>query len=82
MSDSCVAKIVRAGRSQTVHLPSAFRLPGGLVRVRRVESGILLEPIVTDINAWFAALDRFIGIPFMEEERRQPPMPPAKDLFA
>jgi antitoxin VapB len=52
------------------------------VRVRRVEGGILLEPMVTDIDAWFAELDRFADVPFMEDGRRQPPMPPAKDPFA
>jgi len=82
MSDSGIAKIFKHGRSQAVRLPLAFRLPGDRVRVRRVESGILLEPMVTDINAWFAELDRFADVPFMEEGRRQPPMPPAKDPFA
>jgi len=51
------------------------------VCVRRVENGILLEPMVTDINAWFAELDRFADVPFMEGGRRQPAMPPAKDVF-
>jgi antitoxin VapB len=52
------------------------------VRVRRVEGGILLEPMVTDIDTWFAELDRFADVPFMEEGRRQPPMPEPEDLFA
>ena len=69
------------GRSQAVRLPMAFRLPGDRVRVRRVENGILLEPMVTDINAWFAELDRFANVPFMEDGRRQPPMPEAKDFI-
>jgi antitoxin VapB len=81
MSKSGIAKIFKHGRSQAVRLPLAFRLPGDRVRVRRVESGILLEPMVTDINAWFAELDRFADVPFMEEGRGQPPMPPAKDVF-
>ena len=29
-----------------------------------------------DIDAWFAELDRFADVPFMEEGRDQPPMPP------
>jgi antitoxin VapB len=82
MSETGVAKIFMHGRSQAVRLPMAFRLPGDRVRVRRTESGILLEPIVTDIESWFAELDRFAGVPFMEEGRRQPPMPKPKDLFA
>ncbi len=63
------------GRSQAVRLPQAFRLPGDRVRVRRVGEGILLEPIMTDIDAWFAELDRFADVPFMEDGRHPPPMP-------
>ena len=82
MPESGTAKIFMHGRSQAVRLPLAFRLPGDRVRVRRVEGGILLEPLMTDIDAWFAELDRFSGVPFMEEGRRQPPMPEEQDLFA
>ena len=81
MSDTGIAKIFMHGRSQAVRLPLAFRLPGDRVRVRRVERGVLLEPMVTDVEAWFAALDRFVDVPFMEDGRRQPPTPPAEDLF-
>ena len=75
MSETGVAKLFKHGRSQAVRLPLAFRMPGDRVRVRRVASGILLEPIITDTDAWFAALDRFANIPFMEDGRRQPGMP-------
>jgi antitoxin VapB len=81
MSDSRIAKVFMNGRSQAVRLPLAFRLAGDRVRVRRVKGGILLEPIVTDIDAWFAELDRFAEVPFMEEGRRQPAMPVPEDLF-
>ena len=59
----------------------AFRLPGDRVRVRRVERGILLEPIVTDLDTWFTELDRFADVPFMDDGRRQPPMPASEDVF-
>jgi antitoxin VapB len=81
MPDSGIAKIFKHGRSQAVRLPLAFRLPGDRVRVRRVERGILLEPLADNIDAWFAELDRFADVPFMEEGRCQPPMPPREDLF-
>ena len=81
MSESDIARISTQGRGQVVHLPRAFRLPGDRVRVRRVEGGILLEPIVTDLDAWFRELDRFADIPFMEEGRRQPPMPEAEAIL-
>lgn len=82
MSKTGIARIFKHGRSQAVRLPKAFRLPGDRVRVRRVESGILLEPIVTDLDAWFAELDRFADVPFMEDGRRQPATPDEEDLFA
>ena len=81
MSESGIARIFKHGRSQAVRLPLAFRLPGDRVRVRRVESGILLEPIVTDLDTWFRELDRFAELPFMDDGRRQPPMPEAEDVF-
>ena len=69
------------GRSQAVRLPRSFRLPGDRVRIRRVDGGILLEPIVTDVDSWFAELDRFADVPLMEDGRRQPPTPEAEDQF-
>ena len=59
MNESGIARIFMHGRSQAVRLPLAFRLPGDRVRVRRVEGGILLEPMVADLDAWFRELDRF-----------------------
>ena len=81
MADTGIARIFKHGRSQAVRLPLAFRLPGDRVRVRRVANGILLEPLAADIDAWFAELDRFGGVPLMEDGRRQPPMPESSDLF-
>ena len=76
------AKVFMHGRSQAVRLPKAFRLSCDEVRVRRVEGGgILLEPMTTDVDAWFAALDRLANPSFMEEGRDQPPMPETEDRF-
>jgi antitoxin VapB len=81
MSETAVAKIFMHGRSQAVRLPKAFRLHGSRVRVRRVKGGILLEPMMTDVDEWFAELDRFADVPFMEDGRQQPPMPEDEDMF-
>jgi antitoxin VapB len=81
VSETGIARIFKHGRSQAVRLPRAFRLPGDRVRVRRVEGGILLEPIVTDLDEWFRQIDRFSEVPYMEDGRRQPPMPEPEDLF-
>ncbi|HEY2981802.1 MAG TPA: hypothetical protein VGJ22_11520 [Anaerolineales bacterium] len=69
------------GRSQAVRLPRAYRLPGNRVHVRRVQNGILLEPMVIDIDDWFAELDRFADVPFMDEGLRQPMLLETEDLF-
>ena len=81
MSETGSARLFKHARSQAVRLPLAFRLPGDRVRVRRVPSGILLEPIVTDLDSRFAAMDRFADIPFMEDGRHQPAIPPPNDPF-
>jgi antitoxin VapB len=81
MSDTGIAKLFKHGRSQAVRLPLAFRLPGDRVRVRRVADGILLEPILTNLDDWFAAMDRFTDAPFLEEGRDQPAMPELKATF-
>lgn len=81
MSESGIAKIFKHGRSQAVRLPAAFRLPGDRVRVRRVATGIILEPITTDIDQWYKELDRFSSIPFMEDGRNQPASPENEGLF-
>ncbi|MFE0755884.1 antitoxin [Inquilinus sp. NPDC058860] len=75
MSKTGTARLFRHGRSQAVRLPKEFRLPGEAVRVTRVGNGVLLEPIETDIEAWFASLDRFAEEPFMPDGREQPTMP-------
>ena len=81
MAKLWVAKIFKHGRSQAVRLPLAFRLPGKQVRVRRTATGILLEPMAVDIDAWFAELDRCADVPFMEDGRKQPPMPAGRIRF-
>lgn len=77
------AKIFMHGRSQAVRLPKQFRLPGNEVRIRRVGNAVLLEPIETDIEQWFASLDEFRDIPFLAEGRpEQPPLPDDGDDLA
>ena len=63
------------------------------LRVRAAEHGrsmeeeareILRRAVGTpreDIDAWFAALDKFANIEFMKEGRQQPPMPAPEDSF-
>jgi antitoxin VapB len=80
-TDQPTAKLFQHGRSQAVRLPKEFRLPGKEVRVRRLGSAVVLEPIGTpfDIDAWFAALDAYADVPFMPKGREQPAMPKDDD---
>jgi antitoxin VapB len=81
MTEFATAKLFKHGRSQAVRLPKEFRLPGKEVRVRRLGRGVLLEPLEFDVDAWLARLAEYRDIPFMEDGRKQPPMPPARKIF-
>ncbi len=80
MAETGTAKLFMHGRSQAVRLPKEFRMPGNEVRVRRVGQGVLLEPVAFDVEAWRAKLDRYNDVPFMEDGRQQPPMPPGDEI--
>jgi antitoxin VapB len=58
LAKSKVAKLFKNGRSQAVRLPKEFRFRGDCVRVRRVKDGVLLQPMLTDVEKWFAEMDR------------------------
>ena len=81
MTRTAIAKIFTHGRSQAVRLPKEFRLPGTRARVSHVGDGVLLEPIASDVDEWFAELDRFADVPLLEDGRHQPPVPSYKDMF-
>jgi len=80
MAKSGIAKLFRNGRSQAVRLPQEFRFEGDSVRVRRVPEGVLLEPMLTDVKEWFAAMDRIGGDPLLKGGRKQP-RPQHRKLF-
>lgn len=78
MAKRGVAKIFQNGRSQAVRLPREFRFKGKEVRIRRIGQGVLLEPMVSDVRAWFAELDRLRPKDFMKGGRKQPKLPKRK----
>jgi antitoxin VapB len=43
-------KLLAKGRSQTVHLPKEFRLPGKEVLIHREGNRLILEPV--DVKGW------------------------------
>jgi antitoxin VapB len=69
------ARLFRNGRSQAVRLPRELRFEGDRVRVRRVGRGVLVEPMFTDVSAWFAALDGLGREPLLPGGRDQPAAP-------
>ena len=80
MSESGTAKIFKHGRSQAVRLPKEFRFEGDRVRIRRVDQGVLLEPLIPDATNWFDELDRFDAEPFIAKRRNQP-ITPRRKIF-
>ena len=76
-----IGKLFRNGRSQAVRLPQEFRFTGDRVRIRRVGHGVMLEPVISDVAEWFAALDRFAEEPFMQPDDRQQPPARKRDVF-
>jgi antitoxin VapB len=79
MTERVVAKLFRNGRSQAVRLPKEFRFRGEKVQVRRVNTGVLLEPVL-DAKEWFVRLDSAGPGDFMAEGRDQPITPSRKIL--
>jgi antitoxin VapB len=72
MAKNGLAKLFKNGRSQAVRLPKEFRFAGDSVRVRRVPEGVLLEPIVSNLKEWFAAMDRLGADALLKNGRKQP----------
>jgi antitoxin VapB len=73
-SKSAEAKLFWNGRSQAVRLPKEFRFEGDRVRVRRVGTGVLLEPVSRKrketIEDVFARMDAMGADPLFPEGRK------------
>jgi antitoxin VapB len=80
MAKTGVAKLFRNGRSQAVRLPQEFRFEGDRVRIRRVDQGVLLEPLISNAAEWFDELDRFNLEPLMVKRCNQP-ITPRREIF-
>lgn len=80
MAKTRVAKLFRNGRSQAVRLPQEFRFEGDCVRIRRIDQGVLLEPLIPNAANWFDEPDRFNPESFMAKRRNQP-ITPRREVF-
>lgn len=65
------AKIFQNGSSQAVRLPKEFRLTGKEVNISRQGNKIILEPIESSWEQWFASFELF-SVDFMALGREQP----------
>jgi antitoxin VapB len=78
------AKLFWNGRSQAVRLPKEFRFEGKSVRVRRMGTGVLLEPVTQakkeTTEEWFARIDALRGDPIFPEGRKQK-LAPIREYF-
>ena len=86
MPETGIAKLFRNGRSQAVRLPREFRFEGSQVRVCRLATGVLLQPLIADPAEWFAALDRLREERFLSQgrgkhEARNQPETPRREVF-
>jgi antitoxin VapB len=66
------ARVFWSGRSQAVRLPKDYRFEGKEVRIRRVGTAVILEPIPTDWS-WLDALSGPLDADFCEAAMEQPP---------
>ena len=80
MGKKGIAKLFRNGRSQAVRLPQEFRFEGDRVRIRRIDHGVILEPLIPDAAKWFDEMDRFNQEQFMGKRRNQP-ITPRREIF-
>lgn len=78
---SATAKLFTCGRSQAVRLPKEFRFEGTVVRISRIGSRVILEPLDAGHAMSWADIDKLGDQPFMPEGREQPPIPDDRAVF-
>jgi antitoxin VapB len=83
-SKQAQARLFWIGSSQAVRLPKAFRFEGDRVLIRRMGSGVLLEPIPKpkkeSVEEWFARMDAMKGDPILPNGRNQQ-LAPIREYF-
>jgi antitoxin VapB len=78
---SATGKLFRHGGSQAVRLPKEFRFQGTEVRITRVGTRLILEPIDAGAMPWHL-IDATGDATFMPEGREQPAEPADREVFA
>lgn len=80
MPNDQTARLFRNGRSQAVRLPQEFRFSGDRVRIRKTADGVLLQPMIADVQEWFAEMDRCEKTDLSVRNRKQP-VTPSRRIF-
>ncbi len=75
------AKLFKHGRSQAMRLPKEFRFEGKAVRVSRVGTRVILEPLDPEDAMPWTEIDKLGDRSFMAEGREQPVMPADRTVF-
>jgi antitoxin VapB len=78
---SSTAKLFMHRRSQAVLLPEEFRFEGTQVRISRVGSSVILEPIAELRPMPWDLIDGLGDKPFLPEGRDQPAEPADRVVF-
>jgi antitoxin VapB len=76
-----IAKLFRNGNSQAVRLPQEMRFRGDSVRVRKVGDTVVLEPVIINVEEWFAEIDRHGIADAFEGGWRKQPKAPKRKIF-
>lgn len=75
------AKLFKNGNSQAVRLPKEFRFEGDEVRVRKVGKTLVLEPVVSSVEQWFAEIDSHGDSRIFPKGWRKQPTAPKRKIF-
>lgn len=65
----CSTKLSNRRATERPPQEQEFRFEGDRVRLRRIDHGVILEPLIPDAAKWFDEMDRFNQEQFMGKRR-------------
>jgi antitoxin VapB len=75
------AKLFSNGSSQAVRLPQDFRFRGDRVRIRKQGDEVLLTPVISNVDEWFAEIDSHGSGDAFEGNWRNQPKAPKREIL-
>ena len=76
-----IAKLFKNGNSQAVRLPKEYRFEGDKVWVRKVGNTLVLEPMLSSVEEWFAEIDQHGDTDLFPKAWRKQPNAPKRKFF-